>query len=57
MIPILGKLICKIRGRHKRGKPYDGALGTDRVFYFCPICGRITSYKRKPNVIPLKATG
>jgi hypothetical protein len=57
MIPIIGSLICKIRRRHKRGKPYTGLLGTDKVYYSCPTCGRITSYKRKDTVVPIRAAG
>jgi hypothetical protein len=56
-IPIIGALICKIRGRHKRGKPYNGVLGTDKVFYSCPTCGRLTSYRRKDTVVPIRAAG
>jgi hypothetical protein len=60
MIPIFGALICKWKG-HKRGRPIDtgGLLGVhpDRRFFECPRCGHVTSYKRKPNVVQLKAAG
>lgn len=58
MIPILGKLICKFRGRHKRGRPVEGLLGTPNLKLFeCPICGRLTRYKRKDTVVPIRAAG
>lgn len=60
-IPFLGPLICKIRGRHKRGVPMstEGMKGNlTRRYLECPRCGRVTSYRKKADtVVQIRAAG
>jgi hypothetical protein len=46
---LIGKIICKLKGRHLRGKPIpgrpDGISDPHKTYFACPRCGRVTSYK------------
>ena len=48
---MLGRLICWITRKHKRGKlvasVFDARIGKQVSVYACPRCGRKSTYKRK----------
>lgn len=46
MKTLIGKLVCMLTRKHKRGK-FSRFDGTQKV-YNCPRCGRETRYTKAP---------